>query len=112
MSSSREPVGFTIICSSKLTDTYMTDNQTFEESLCAKIANPSEITAITFESGSNRLAVANHNSIISLFRVGSKMDLHPIFTVSLKNHVPKALAFGQTGEDKDIYTFGLYDGVM
>lgn len=44
--------------------------------------------------------------------MGPKINLHPIFSVVIKDHIPKALAFGQSGDDKDIHTFGLYDGVM
>ena len=40
------------------------------------------------------------------------MDLKPIFTVTIKNHIPKALAFGNAVDNKEIYSFGLYDGVM
>ncbi|KJA13943.1 hypothetical protein HYPSUDRAFT_98037, partial [Hypholoma sublateritium FD-334 SS-4] len=85
---------------------------TFEESYCAKLANPGEITAIAFESGSNHLAVSNRNSVVSLFRVGPRIDLHPLFSIVIKNHIPKALAFGKSGEDKEIHTFGLYDGII
>ncbi len=91
---------------------YLSNKQSYEESYCAKLANPGEITAIAFESGSNRLAVSNRNSVISVFRVGPRIDLHPVFSIVIKNHIPKALAFGKSGEDKEIHTFGLYDGIM
>ncbi|KAF4611804.1 hypothetical protein D9613_004487 [Agrocybe pediades] len=84
----------------------------YKESYSARLANPSEITAIAFDSASNRLAVSNRNLVVSLFRVGPKLDLYPIFTVVLKDHVPKALAFSQSGEVRAVYTFGLYDGVI
>ncbi|KAF4611959.1 hypothetical protein D9613_004307 [Agrocybe pediades] len=84
----------------------------YEESYSARLANPSEITAIAFDSASNRLAVSNRNSVVSLLRVGPKLDLYPVFTVVLKDHIPKALAFSQSGEVRAIYTFGLYDGVI
>lgn len=86
--------------------------QSYKESFCVQIANPGEITSISFEAGSNCLAVSNRNSIIQLLQVGPKLDLHPIFSVMIKDHIPKALAFSQTGDDKDIYSFGLYDRKM
>ncbi|KAF9555246.1 WD40 repeat-like protein [Agrocybe pediades] len=90
-----------------------TNHQTaYEESFCARMANPAEITALAFDSGANRLAISNRNSVISLFRIGAKFDLHPVFSITIKNHIPKALAFTQAGDDKDIYTFGLYDGII
>ncbi|KAF9552662.1 hypothetical protein CPC08DRAFT_768124 [Agrocybe pediades] len=84
----------------------------YEESYSARLANPSEITAIAFDSASNRLAVSNRNSVVSLFCVGPKLDLYPIFTVIIRDHVPKALAFSQSGEVRAVYTFGLYDGII
>ncbi|KAF9548080.1 WD40 repeat-like protein [Agrocybe pediades] len=84
----------------------------YEETYSARLANPGEITAIAFDSASNRLAVSNRNSVVSLLRVGPKLDLHPIFTVVLKDHVPKALAFSQSGEVRAVHSFGLYDGII
>lgn len=85
----------------------------FEETYCAQVAMPGEITAITFEAGSNRLATCNRNSVIQVFLTGPKMDLHHVYSVVINDHVPKAIAFTQMGgEYKDIMTFGLYDGLM
>lgn len=85
----------------------------FEETYCVQVAVPGEITGITFESGSNRLATCNRNSVIQVFMIGPKMDLHHIYSVVISDHVPKAIAFAQMGGDyKDLMTFGLYDGLM
>jgi hypothetical protein len=74
---------------------------------------PGKITAIMFEAGSNHLATCNRNSIIQVFLTGAKMDLHPVYSVVISDHVPKVVAFGQMGSEyKDIITFGLYDGLM
>lgn len=84
--------------------------QAFVETFWVLGAIPGEITSIAFEAVTNRLAVSNRKSVVQLFQVGPKIDLHPRFTVVINGHVPKAIAFGQ-GE-KVIYTFGLYDGKM
>ncbi|RDB18853.1 hypothetical protein Hypma_014539 [Hypsizygus marmoreus] len=87
------------------------DLASFQETYCVKIAKPTEVTGIAFEAGSNRLAIANRNSVVQLFLINSRMQLNHVFTVIINNHVPKAIAFRQTsGEHKDILTFGLYDG--
>ncbi|KAF9542314.1 hypothetical protein CPC08DRAFT_770437 [Agrocybe pediades] len=88
------------------------DGLAYKETYSVRLANPGEITAIAFDSASNQLAILNRNSVVSLLRVGPKLDLYPIFTVVLKDHIPKALAFSQSGEVRAVYTFGLYDGVI
>lgn len=75
------------------------------------LAMPGEVTGIAYEAESNRLATCNRNSVVQVFVIGPNMDdLRNIYSIVLSNHVPKAIAFGQSGSD--IMTFGLYDGFM
>jgi hypothetical protein len=90
----------------------MHQGSAFEELSSIQLAKPAEITALSFEPTSNRLAVCNRNSIIQLFSVGMNMKLVNIFLVSLPNHIPKAVAFKRVGHSHSVLTFGLYDGRM
>lgn len=74
---------------------------------------PSEITSIAFEPESNRLVTSNRNSVVQVFTAGSNVELYHIYSVVVDQHVPKAVAFSPGGgENKDILTFGIYDGKM
>jgi hypothetical protein len=85
----------------------------FEEVNCVQVASPSEITGLAFEAGSNQLAVCNRNSVVQVFTMDGLMKLHVIFSVTIGDYLPKAIAFGpMSGGNREILTFGLYDGNM
>jgi hypothetical protein len=86
---------------------------TFEEVRCIQLAHPGEISGLAFEGASNRLAVINRNSLVQLLMVDSLMELRPIFSVTIDDCLPKAIAFGHTnGESQRILVFSMHDGRM
>jgi hypothetical protein len=71
------------------------------------------VTGLTFKAALNHLAVCTHNSIILVFMVNILMDLHVIFSVKIKNFLPKAIAFGHmNGDTRDVLVFGMHDSRM
>lgn len=80
---------------------------------CVLVANPGEITGLAFDASSNHLAVCNCNSIIQVFGIEAMMNLRAIFSVTIGDYVPKAIAFGQmASEHRELLVFGLHDGQM
>ena len=89
------------------------DEAPFEEVHMLELASPSEITGLAFDMGSNHLAVCNRNSVVQLFTVDGLMKPRVIFSVTIKDFLPKAVAFGHTnGDTRDVMAFGLHDGRM
>jgi WD40 repeat protein len=89
------------------------DAQVFEEVHCGIVANPGEITGLAFASSSSQLAVCNRNSVVQLFAIDANMKPRVVFSVTIDDYVPKAIAFKQSaGERREILTFGLHDGRM
>jgi hypothetical protein len=85
----------------------------FEEISCVRVANPAEITGLAFDAPSNRLAVCHRGGMVQVYTLGSTMSMQEVFTLELKNAVPRAIAFGQMhGNERDIMVFGLYGGDM
>ena len=78
-----------------------------------QLANPGEITGLAFNATSNQLVACNRNSVVQLFTIDSLMKTRVVFSVTIENFVPKAVAFGHTnGNTRDVLTFGLHDGQM
>jgi hypothetical protein len=87
--------------------------RTFEEVRCVQLAHPSEISGLAFEGATNHLAAVNRNSLVQLFMVDSLMELRPVFSVTIDNCLPKAVAFGHTiGDSRSILVFSMHDGIM
>jgi hypothetical protein len=85
----------------------------FEEGDCVQLANPSEITGLAFHAASSSLATCNRNSLVQLFTVDGLMELRPIFSVTIENCLPKAIAFGHmTGDAPNLLVFSMHDGRM
>ncbi|KAJ7220377.1 WD40-repeat-containing domain protein, partial [Mycena rebaudengoi] len=83
----------------------------FEEISCMHVANPAEITGLAFDAPSNRLAVCHRGGMVQVYTLGSTMSMQEVFTLELKNAVPRAIVFGQMhGNERDIMVFGLYGG--
>jgi hypothetical protein len=85
----------------------------FEELHCVQVVNPGEITGLAFDAASNHLIMCNRNSVIQLFMIDGQMTPRVIFSVTVSDFLPKAIAFGQmSGDARDVLTFGLHDGQM
>ncbi|KAJ7067766.1 WD40-repeat-containing domain protein [Mycena belliarum] len=78
---------------------------------CVRIVNPAEISDLAFNAPSNRLAVCHRGGVVQVYTLGSNMILQQVFSLGLKDFVPRAIVFGEmTGNEKDIMVFGLYSG--
>ncbi|KAJ7760297.1 WD40-repeat-containing domain protein [Mycena maculata] len=78
---------------------------------CVRVVNPTEITGLSFDAPSNRLAVCHRGGVVQVYTLGSTMSLQEVFTLELKNTAPRAIVFGQMyGNERDIMVFGLYGG--
>lgn len=85
----------------------------FEERYCVQLAMAAEVTSIAFDAAPNRVVVGNRKSAVHVFSTDSSMAMHNIFTVVIADHIPKAVAFSQSGgENRDVLTFGMYDGLV
>lgn len=70
-----------------------------------------EITGLVFDPASNRLTVCNRDSLIQAYTVERALTLHNLFSVTIADFVPKAIAFGEfRNNEAEIMVFGLYDG--
>lgn len=77
------------------------------------MARPSEVTGLAFDATSNYLAACNREGIIQLYALDSMMALRVLFSVTVDQEIPKAIAFGQMGGDgRDVVVFGLHNGKM
>jgi WD40 repeat protein len=71
-----------------------------------------EITCIACDDSgddSTRLATGTRDRLVQVWKLDSKAQLHPVFSVQLDMTVPKAVVFGANG-NKDIYVLGVFDG--
>jgi hypothetical protein len=79
-----------------------------------ELVRPGEITGLAFDASSNHLAAYNRNSIMQLFSIDGLMLPRAVFSVTIDNFVPKAIAFSQMCSDdtRAVLVFGLWDGQM
>ncbi|KAF8235938.1 hypothetical protein L208DRAFT_1422233 [Tricholoma matsutake] len=82
----------------KLSKGKPSSHEAFEEVHSVLVANPGEITRLTYEASLNHLIMCNQNSVVQMYTIETKMTPHIIFSVTMN------------GEDHDILIFGLYDG--
>ncbi|KAJ7891470.1 hypothetical protein B0H13DRAFT_1887172 [Mycena leptocephala] len=84
----------------------------FEEVSVKQIANPGEITGLAFDSMSNHIAVCNRNGVVQVYTLDSSMNLRLVYSSTIVNSSPKAIAFGATygGSERDILVFNMYSG--
>ncbi|KAJ7120068.1 WD40-repeat-containing domain protein [Mycena epipterygia] len=83
----------------------------FEEGHTLQMTDPAEVTGITFDAATNRLCVCHRNSVVQSYTMDRTATPQPVFSVSVKNFVPKAISFGEyRGNDRDVKVFGLYNG--
>ena len=86
---------------------------TFEETYCAQVASPSEITGLTYDVATNYLAACNRSAVIQLYAIDPMMILRNIFSVTIGDYIPRSIAFGPlNGENRNILVFGLHNGEM
>ncbi|KAJ7878720.1 WD40-repeat-containing domain protein [Mycena leptocephala] len=83
----------------------------FEEAMCVRTTDPGEITGLAFDAVSNRFALCNRNGVIQVYRLDASMVIHSLYSKTIPNGSPKAIAFGATsGSKRDILIFNLYSG--
>ncbi|KAJ7253303.1 WD40-repeat-containing domain protein [Mycena haematopus] len=85
---------------------------TFEEVNVFQLAELAEITGLAFDSTSNRLAVCHRQSVIQVHELDEKLNPDPVFSIVIKNFLPKALSFAGElkGKQKELLAFGFHDG--
>ncbi|KAJ7836737.1 WD40-repeat-containing domain protein [Mycena leptocephala] len=83
----------------------------FEEAMCMHTTDPGEITGLAFDAVSNRFALCNRNGVVQVYRLDASMTIHSLYSKTVPNGSPKAIAFGATsGSERDILVFNLYSG--
>ncbi|KAJ7037649.1 WD40-repeat-containing domain protein [Mycena alexandri] len=83
----------------------------FEELHTMQVTQGAEITGLAFDPASNRLTVCNRDSVVQAYTVERPLTLHNLFSVTIGDFVPKAIAFGEfRNNEAEIMVFGLYDG--
>ncbi|KAJ7731457.1 WD40-repeat-containing domain protein [Mycena maculata] len=72
---------------------------------------PSEVTALAFDTTSNRLAVCNYNSSVQIYTLASSAKPCKTFAVNIANFIPNTVHFGAMhGNERELLVFGLHDG--
>ncbi|KAJ7719524.1 WD40-repeat-containing domain protein, partial [Mycena maculata] len=85
----------------------------FREIFCKRLAQPSEVTALAFDTTSNHLAVCNYNSSVQIYTLASSAKPCKTFAVNIANFIPKTVHFGaMRGNERELLVFGLHDGKM
>ncbi|KAJ7777997.1 WD40-repeat-containing domain protein [Mycena maculata] len=83
----------------------------FREIFYKRLAQPSEVTALAFNTTSNRLAVCNYNSSVQIYTLASSAKPCKTFAVNIANFIPKTVHFGaMRGNERELLVFGLHDG--
>ncbi|KAJ7809353.1 hypothetical protein B0H13DRAFT_2385257 [Mycena leptocephala] len=85
----------------------------FHEVFCRRLTQPSEVTALAFDTLSGRLAVCTYNSVVQVYAMRSLSPPQKLFAVNIDNFVPKSIHFGAIrGNEREILVFGGRDGKM
>ncbi|KAJ7818027.1 WD40-repeat-containing domain protein [Mycena leptocephala] len=85
----------------------------FHEVFCRQLTQPSEVTALAFDTPSGRLAVCTYNSVVQVYAMRSSSPPQKLFAVNIDNFVPKSIHFGAIrGNEREILVFGGRDGKM
>jgi hypothetical protein len=75
------------------------------------MAEPAEITGLSFDASSNRLGVCHRQSVIQVHELDDNLNPEPICSVCIKNFLPKALSFtGDPKKKQELLVFGFHDG--
>ncbi|KAJ7242228.1 WD40-repeat-containing domain protein, partial [Mycena rebaudengoi] len=83
----------------------------FEEVSAQQLADAAEITGLAFNTSSSRIAVCHRKSTVQSYVIDSSLTPRPLFSVSIRNLVPKAVAFGEfKGSERDVLVFGYHSG--
>ncbi|KAJ7705096.1 WD40-repeat-containing domain protein [Mycena olivaceomarginata] len=86
-------------------------NSSMEEMYTARLVNPAEVTGLDFDAASNWLVLCHRNTVIQAYTLDRSSGIQPLFSVTIDNFVPKAIAFGDyKNTDREIMVFGLDDG--
>lgn len=85
----------------------------FEETYCTQVASPSEMTGLAYDPATNYLATCNRSAVVQLFAIDTMVILRNMFSVTIGDYVPRAIAFGPlSGENRNILVFGLHNREM
>jgi hypothetical protein len=83
----------------------------FEEVSAQQLADAAEITGLAFDTSSSRIAVCHRKSTVQSYVIDSSLTPRPLFSVSIRNLVPKAVAFGEfKGSKRDVLVFRYHSG--
>ncbi|KAJ7826761.1 hypothetical protein B0H13DRAFT_1918029 [Mycena leptocephala] len=63
----------------------------FHEVFCRRLTQPSEVTALAFDTLSGRLAVCTYNSVVQVYAMRSLSPPQKLFAVNIDNFVPKSI---------------------
>ncbi|KAF8580837.1 hypothetical protein K439DRAFT_1619506 [Ramaria rubella] len=96
-------LGFLVYCSQTLRE------GKFKEVWSNRIGKGCEITCITCNNASGRIAIGTRDSIVQFWNFDSNEGLRPLFSVQLDSTVPKSLGFVDNTA-QDFYVFGMYNG--
>ena len=85
----------------------------FEKTYCMQVASPSEMTGLAYDPATNYLATCNRSAVVQLFAIDTMVILPNMFSVTIGDYVPRAIAFGPlSGENRNILVFGLHNREM
>ncbi|KAF8588260.1 hypothetical protein K439DRAFT_1613683 [Ramaria rubella] len=101
--STARSLGFLVYCSQTLRE------GNFKEVWSNQIGKGFEITCITCNNTSGRIAISTRDSIVQVWNFDSNEGLRPLFSVQLDSTVPKSLGFVDNTA-QDLYVFGIYNG--
>ncbi|KAF8580039.1 hypothetical protein K439DRAFT_1620104 [Ramaria rubella] len=114
-----QSLGFLVYCSQTLREVHgfvglnITSSslaqENFEEVWSNRIRKGFEITCITCNNTSGRIAIGTRDSIVQVWNLDSNEGLRPLFSVQLDSTVPKSLGFVDNMA-QDLYVFGMYNG--
>jgi hypothetical protein len=77
---------------------------------CKRIGAGGEIICIAPEEATARIAIGTRDRIVQVWNYNLKSGLQSVFSVQLDASIPKAVEFVDNTA-RDVYVFGLYDGL-
>ncbi|KAF8587673.1 hypothetical protein K439DRAFT_1614109 [Ramaria rubella] len=96
----------------------------FEDITAKQLGTGCKLTCITYNpvcDARPRIAIATCDSMVQVWKVDAREQLHSVFSVQLNRTVPRAVGFADAFNkdapnkeflNKDILVFGLFDGNM
>ncbi|KAJ3983692.1 hypothetical protein F5890DRAFT_1475174, partial [Lentinula detonsa] len=92
------------------------NEHTFNEIYCNRLTggkDGQEISAMAYDNSSGQLAVVHRAEAVHRFVIDGGMSPRTISSITIRDHWPQAVAFGQVGvRGPELWTFGREDGVI